>query len=334
MKEIEIKLKYSNEKSLRERLSKVGAKPTQTYEIIDVYYAKEGETMKTAESLLRIRTKKGVSEITYKGKRETDSNVWERVEINVPVGDPEKMELILKNLGLVRILRNRTLREYWDVHGTELGIMKIIEPAKVEFVEIEGKTKEDVEKVTNLFRGILEPLGKDYFQKLDKANDDRNNLPFRKNCEGYFINSEGKILAKDSGKGFIMFPGGGVDESEEVTKAMIRETKEETGAVLSDIKKASVLKIVWGLDWAKTEKQKKRYEQFQGDEMHFFTGFATEGESDREEEDAWIGEKFMSLHAVINFIEKSRPFEESVMEYRELQLNILRSIQKKLGQNR
>ena len=126
--------------------------------------------MKTAENLLRIRTKKGVSEITYKGKRETDNNVWERVEINVPVGDPEKMELILKTLGLIRILKNRTLREYWDVHGTELGIIKILEPAKVEFAEIEGKTKEDVEKTTSLFIKILEPIGKDHFKKLDEAN--------------------------------------------------------------------------------------------------------------------------------------------------------------------
>jgi predicted adenylyl cyclase CyaB len=170
MKEIEIKLKYFNEKSLRDRLAKVGAKPTQTYEIIDVYYAKNGETMKTAESLLRIRTKKGVSEITFKGKKETGSNVWERVEINVPVGDAEKMESILKNLGFVRILKNRTLREYWDVQGTELGIMKILEPAEVEFVEIEGKTKEDVEKTTQSFNGVLEPIGKDHFKKLDEAN--------------------------------------------------------------------------------------------------------------------------------------------------------------------
>ena len=93
--------------------------------------------------------------------------MWERVEINVPIGDAEKMELILKNLGFVRILKNRTIREYWDVQGTELGIMKILEPAEVEFVEIEGKTKEDVEKIANLFKGILEPIDKNYFNKID-----------------------------------------------------------------------------------------------------------------------------------------------------------------------
>ncbi|MGV8142246.1 MAG: class IV adenylate cyclase [Candidatus Pacearchaeota archaeon] len=170
MKEIEIKLKYRDEKTFRNKLKTLKATPTETYEIIDCYYAKHGETMKNAEKLLRVRTKKGVSELTFKGKRETNSNVWERVEINTPIGEPEKMKLILEQLGFKKILKNKTVREYWSVDGTELAIIKIIEPAKVDFVEIEGKTKETVEKVAQQFKGILEPIGKDHFKKLDEAN--------------------------------------------------------------------------------------------------------------------------------------------------------------------
>jgi|SRR3989344_8406150 len=169
MKEIEIKLKCKDENALRDKIKSLG-KHTETYEIIDCYYGKEGENMKTAKNLLRIRTKNGKSELTYKGKKETDGDILERVEINVTIGDSEKMEFVLKSLGLKRILKNRTIREYWNIKGTELGIMKILEPAEIDFVEIEGKTKEDVEKVTDLFKGILEPIGKDYFKKLDEAN--------------------------------------------------------------------------------------------------------------------------------------------------------------------
>ena len=97
--------------------------------------------------------------------------MWERVEINVPIGDADKMELILRNLGFVIILINRTVREYWDIRGTEIGIIKILEPAELEFVEIEGKTKEEVEKVIKLFEGILEPIGEDFFRKLDDAKN-------------------------------------------------------------------------------------------------------------------------------------------------------------------
>jgi len=168
MKEVEIKLKFNDENVFRGKLKSIG-KHTETYEIIDCYYGKEGESMKTAENLLRIRTKKEVSELTFKGKRETDSDVWERVEINVSIDNSEKMDIVLKSLGFKIIMKNRTLREYWNVNGTELGIMKIIEPAEVTFVEIEGKTKEEVESVTELFKGVLEPIGKDHFKKLDEV---------------------------------------------------------------------------------------------------------------------------------------------------------------------
>ncbi len=51
----------------------------------------------------------------------------------------------------------------------------------------------------------------------------RNNLPFRKNCEGYFI-KENKILAKDSGKGYLIFPGGGIEENESPEEAIIKKS--------------------------------------------------------------------------------------------------------------
>ncbi len=154
----------------------------------------------------------------------------------------------------------------------------------------------------------------------------RNSLPFRKNCEGYFLNEEGKILAKDSGKEFIMFPGGGADSGEILEDAMIRETKEETGVIVEDIVKIGVLKIVWSPDWAKTDKQKARYEKFQGDEMHFFKGKASESKEELNEEDSWQGEKFMEVKEVIKLIEKFRPFDEDIEEYREAQLRFLKSL--------
>ena len=153
--------------------------------------------------------------------------------------------------------------------------------------------------------------------------ENRKDLPFRINCEGYFLNSEGKILAKNSGKGFIMFPGGGVDSDEDIEKAMIRETEEETGMAPTNLKKIGTLRIIWGEDWVKTEKQKNRYGEFQGDEMHFFTGNVNETGKESDEEDFWQGEKFMEIQEVIDFIEKTRPFDKSVKEYREMQLKYL-----------
>ena len=155
---------------------------------------------------------------------------------------------------------------------------------------------------------------------------ERKKLPFRINCEGYFLEGKGSIIAKES-NGLILFPGGGIDKNEEITKAMIRETKEETGAVVSGIRKLGVIKIVWGPGWAKTEKQKNRYKIFQGDEMHFFTGNIEEFEDPGvKEEDFWDGNKLMNIKEVIKKIEKKAPFDEDIREYRETQLKFLKGI--------
>ena len=65
--------------------------------------------------------------------------------------------------------------------------------------------------------------------------------------------------------------------------------------------------------------------------MHFFTG--TVVSSSRlitDAEDAWQGIFFMEIQDVINIIEKSKPFDESVEEYREMQLRFLKKIKESI----
>ena len=155
---------------------------------------------------------------------------------------------------------------------------------------------------------------------------DRENLPFRINCEGYFLDGKGNILAKESNE-LILFPGGGIDKNEEIIGAMIRETNEETGAVVKNIRKLGIIKITWGSNWAKTEKQKARYKIFQGDEMHFFIGDIDYfKDPEIKEEDFWEGDRLMNINEVIKKIEGKAPFDRSVKDYRETQLKFLRSI--------
>lgn len=161
----------------------------------------------------------------------------------------------------------------------------------------------------------------------------RDNLPFRKNCEGYFIDNNGRILAQDSGKGFIIFPGGGIDETETPEQGLLREAFEETGVIIDrKLKQLGVLHIIWGEDWAKTEKQKKRYEKYKGDEMHFFSGKIKRLETPKgdpenpNEDDIWKGERLMSISQAIGVIEKSKPFTRDNEEYHNLQLKFLNEL--------
>ena len=160
--------------------------------------------------------------------------------------------------------------------------------------------------------------------------EERTKLQFRKNCEGYFLNEKAdKILAKETESGIILFPGGGIDENETVKQGMIRETFEETGAKVSQLTYLGNIKIIWGEDWAKTEKQKKRYLEFQGDDMHFFSGVVKEITTNESEEDSWNKNKFMELNKVIQKIESKISSEESTKKYRKKQIKFLKEIKNK-----
>jgi len=162
---------------------------------------------------------------------------------------------------------------------------------------------------------------------------DRDKLPLRKNCEGYFVDDNGMILAKDSGYGHIIFPGGGIDDNESPREGLLREAFEETGVIIGgNLKEVGVLRIIWGKDWAKTEKQKRRYNKYRGDEMHFFFGKIKKLEQPKgdpenpNDDDIWKGERLMSVKEVIKMIEKNKPFPKDNKEYYNFQLKFLKSL--------
>jgi len=83
----------------------------------------------------------------------------------------------------------------------------------------------------------------------------RKKLPYRKNCEGYFFDNKGNVLAQDTNRGFVKFPGGGVDKNEGPEQALIREAFEETGLITEGkLRKLGAIKFDWSKSWAKTKK--------------------------------------------------------------------------------
>lgn len=156
----------------------------------------------------------------------------------------------------------------------------------------------------------------------------RTKLPFRLNCEGYFTDRKGNILAKKSEQGFIIFPGGGINKGESANSAVVRETFEETGAIIElPIKKLGVVHFIWDKDWIRTEKQKRRFEKFKGEEIHFFFGIIKEfKENEEQHKDFWEGEKLMSISKAIQIIEDAKPFSENIKVYRKAQLQFLHQI--------
>lgn len=160
---------------------------------------------------------------------------------------------------------------------------------------------------------------------------DRSKLPLRPNCEGYFTDGKGNILARlpEQPGGYVIFPGGGIEPGEDPALALIRETLEETGAQVHIAKAFGSISYDWPEGWAQTDKQKRRWEQYKGDEMFFFAGtidgFAPTGQ-DAQEEDAWPEPKLVPLSNAIAAVKAMQPFPPGLEVYYERQLQLLQSL--------
>jgi 8-oxo-dGTP pyrophosphatase MutT (NUDIX family) len=160
----------------------------------------------------------------------------------------------------------------------------------------------------------------------------RTNLPYRKNCEGYFLYKNKYVVAKDTKKGYILFPGGGIDKNETAKEALLRESMEEAGIICNNqIQEKATIYFNWGPNWAKTPKQKERYKKSRGEEMHFFIGIVDKFVKPKgDPKDAWPGKKYLPINTVIKLIEKQKPFSKDIRGYRKVQLKYLKLLNKKL----
>ena len=155
----------------------------------------------------------------------------------------------------------------------------------------------------------------------------REKLPYRKNCEGYFVYNNKFIIAKDR-ESYIEFPGGGVENNEELIDAVKREALEEAGAIISEIKPIGVLYFIWDKNWAKTIKQKERYKKFKGEEMHFFIGKVNKilDTPENGNKFEWEGKKIIEVKDIIKKLNNLKPYSSEIKEYREFQLKIMNEL--------
>lgn len=168
--EIEVKFVYKSKKKVIDLLKKLGAKQVEKFSLHDMYFSKKAfSSMKGVREFVRIRRKNDYAELTFKGKRETKSNIWRRMEVNTPIGDTNAMEKILINTGFKKITDGKSNREAWALKNLEIMFIEITYPTKVVFAEIEGPSEDEVQWLLDALGEVITIMDEELFEKV---NDD------------------------------------------------------------------------------------------------------------------------------------------------------------------
>jgi adenylate cyclase class 2 len=150
MKEIEVKILDINKDQIIEKLRNLGAIQTFEGELATIYYDYPQGSLGAEKKVLRLRKKGTTNELTFKAALPDSQHSFakEMQEEEVLVTDFEKMNLIIKHLGLVPIRsfsKKRTSFQYQEFHF-EIDEYPNIPP----LLEIEAQSKERLKEILDI----------------------------------------------------------------------------------------------------------------------------------------------------------------------------------------
>ena len=125
--------------------------------------------MSNTHDLIRIRKKNGKAELTFKGKCETESDIWKRIELNTEINDPDMMTKILEYLHFNTLLQNESQREYWTLDNVEIVFIDLVKPLPLSWIEIEGPSEEKIQRILDQLGNDVEKIGEEFFKTLDEV---------------------------------------------------------------------------------------------------------------------------------------------------------------------
>ncbi|WP_265111465.1 class IV adenylate cyclase [Halosolutus halophilus] len=164
MYEVEVKVPADLER-VRARLDDVGATPTGSVVQEDTYYDAPHRSFSATDEALRIRTERsetgdGGTHITYKGPLVDDESKT-REEVETAVGDAEKMDAVLTNLGFEAAATVRKERERFALDEYTITLDSVDDVGEYVEVETEVADERALESAREGAYDVLERLGLD-----------------------------------------------------------------------------------------------------------------------------------------------------------------------------
>jgi adenylate cyclase class 2 len=135
-REVEIKLRVADVSAVRAALARAGAVLARERHFEDnVLFDDRQGSLRSAGTVLRLRTTPHGGVLTFKGPREDSDGMKSREERESAVDDPGALRVILKRLGYRPVFRYQKYRETWRHREQEV---EVDETPIGAFLEIEG----------------------------------------------------------------------------------------------------------------------------------------------------------------------------------------------------
>lgn len=140
MKEVEIKFKLKDFREVRRKLETLKAKKAGKVFVEDFYFDDQKDSLWKNRQMLRIRKWNKKNILTFK-YAQTKKRFRRSKEIELEIGNPEKMRKIFEKFGLQVVLKYKKEMEIWQYKNTKITLDKM---PLGNFLEVEGKGIEKV----------------------------------------------------------------------------------------------------------------------------------------------------------------------------------------------
>ena len=162
--------------NVRRVLMNSGALFLRKREVRDIYFG----SGKMDDAVIRVRVKDGKVKMHLKGSVKRDKGVFTRLETSLIAEDANLDEIIeiLRELGLKKISENRSVKEYWELGDIEVSISDLYYPAKLTYIEFEGRNLDDKvvsKKLKPIFR-FVRPIKEEDFKVFDEVNKNEDRI--------------------------------------------------------------------------------------------------------------------------------------------------------------